>query len=804
MDPSGFSTRTQAPIFGQQRARLLAGEKQSVERLLSEQPHLAHDQSLVIDLIYHEFCLRADLGQNPSADEFLRRFPALHRELEALFQIHVAAEGNKPLLAEAETIPRWADAERNEGDGDKKGVDAIRGDAILPRKLGRYLLTEKLGSGGMATVFKAYDDLLDISVAIKFPLRLFENREDDSTLFLKEARALARLHHPNLCRIYDAGEIEGQPYLSMAFVEGRQLAFSSEWSSRQIADVIRTIALALDVAHQDGVVHRDLKPGNILLTSRGVPIVVDFGLAIQDAERKALSGSMLELIGTIPFMSPEQVSCSPEAMGASTDIYSLGVVLYTLLTDKLPFSGPSGVAILAQISDPCRTPTPPARIRSEVDPRLSAICLRALEKDRSHRYPTMRDLADDLEQYLATQTEIVATVIEADRIVTDFAPVSKVAPQEFSQQDHLFLDVGNRIGPGVIDHRASNGAFGSTTSCTISHAVEIRQAIKTWRKADAPFGLILPEEPDLDTVAAAFLSRELLEGQAFSPSASQLAAYVDSINAGNPGISLEHRYSMYVAYQQLMHRLASRNWDKRDDLWRKLVSQGLEIVSFVLRSATQRQCEIEEVDAFATPGLFGPLDRREVDADIERYQHKLLEASTGARRTRLALPAADGKLREVDVLFAANVSDPLDPDRCIFFKDWARTDQARCPASDGFAGLCLFENERGELPRRCTISVRPNLGISLAGLGQLLEEHEAQCRSERCGVDDRTIDPQTGQFRPLRPGFNNADPWYDGRSHTFTIVAAPANGTVLTRDEIEEIVLRFAGSEVTQMQRCIE
>jgi hypothetical protein len=138
-----------------------------------------------------------------------------------------------------------------------------------------------------------------------------------------------------------------------------------------------------------------------------------------------------------------------------------------------------------------------------------------------------------------------------------------------------------------------------------------------------------------------------------------------------------------------------------------------------------------------------------------------------------------------------DVQSAGDPDRCLFFKDWARSDERRCPNGRGFVGLSVFTSASANETRRCILSVTPNSGASLRGLGGLLDQAEGKRRREVYGVDDRVRDPATGQAKQPRPGYDNADPWYDGRAHAYTIVDAPRSGTLLTAEEIDDLFLRF-------------
>ena len=198
----------------------------------------------------------------------------------------------------------------------------------------------------MGVVYLAHDPQLDRLVAVKVPL-FRENSGDPSVRFLREARAAAALSHPNLCPVHDVGEHNGVPYLTMAFIDGQPLSRLIEpgrpLPPEQAAEIARSIALGLQEAHDHGVIHRDLKPANVMINRKGQPVVMDFGLARRPLaageERLTHSGTVM---GTPAYMSPEQVDGDRQAVGPCSDIYALGVILYEMLTGRLPFDGSLG------------------------------------------------------------------------------------------------------------------------------------------------------------------------------------------------------------------------------------------------------------------------------------------------------------------------------------------------------------------------------------------------------------------------------------------------------------------------------
>ncbi|NLS92871.1 MAG: protein kinase [Planctomycetaceae bacterium] len=290
----------------------------------------------------------------------------------------------------------------------------------VPEQLGRYRIISELGRGGMGTVYLAEDTPLGRQVALKIPH--FHPKDNPPLLdrFYREARAAAAIEYPNLCPIYDVGQIGDTPYLAMAFIRGQSLFKLLEetrpFPQQEAARIVCKLALAADLAHGRGLIHRDIKPSNVMITREGEPILTDFGLArwLERADVKLTHSGVL--VGTPAYMAPELLSGDSEAVGASCDIYSLGVVLYEMLTGIVPFRG-SLLSVLSQLSkDEAERPS---IHRPDVDAELEAICLKAMAKQPAHRYSSASQLADALEDYLNYDVE------------TESLPVShRRAPQE--------------------------------------------------------------------------------------------------------------------------------------------------------------------------------------------------------------------------------------------------------------------------------------------------------------------------------------------------------------------------------------
>jgi predicted Ser/Thr protein kinase len=270
-----------------------------------------------------------------------------------------------------------------------------------PSQVGRYRILGRAGAGGMGTVYKAHDPQLERTVALKVPrLDPAQDRGAAVQRFLREARAAARIRHAHVCPIYDVGEQDGRPYVVMAYVEGRSLAERLRGGRRyddprQAAALVREVAEALAAVHAHGITHRDLKPGNILLDAAGQAVLTDFGLAHPAGEEHlTVDGAVL---GTPAYMAPEQASGESAGVGPHSDLYSLGVVLYQMLTGRLPFEG-SVLAVRSRVRT--EAPPPPSRFRPDLDPGLEAIVLRAMAHRPEERYADARTFADDLQRWL--------------------------------------------------------------------------------------------------------------------------------------------------------------------------------------------------------------------------------------------------------------------------------------------------------------------------------------------------------------------------------------------------------------------
>lgn len=294
-------------------------------------------------------------------------------------------------------------AEAVEEDGD--GLKVMAGQGEVPREMpahmGQYTIEGTIGRGGMGVVYRARQEGLNRVVALKLLLQGEHTSESGLHRFQREAKAMAKLRHPNIVNVHEVGEYNGQPFFTMDFIDGVSLTKFVEkvplQSTAVVADLMMRVTDAVHYAHEQGIIHRDLKPDNILMNSDGEPVITDFGLA-KDMDNVSMFSMTGDIVGTPAFMSPEQASGEIRKTDARSDVYSLGAILYWLLTSREPFKGKTMMDTLNSVVND--DPPVVTNVNPNVEGELCAICLKAMEKERDARYQTAREMADDLRRFI--------------------------------------------------------------------------------------------------------------------------------------------------------------------------------------------------------------------------------------------------------------------------------------------------------------------------------------------------------------------------------------------------------------------
>lgn len=270
----------------------------------------------------------------------------------------------------------------------------------LPCRFGDYELLEELGRGGMGVVYRARQIGLDREVAVKMTLRGELSSVEDRKRFRAEAEAAARLDHTGIVPVHEVGELEGRPYFSMKYIRGptlSQMLANGPLPPHEAARILTAVARAIHFAHKNGVLHRDLKPSNILIDEDGQPHLTDFGLAKQIADAASITKSGA-VLGTPAYMAPEQAGGARGEVSPASDVYSLGAILYHMLTGRPPFQAASPVDTVLMVLE--QDPAPPRVVNAKADRDLEMIALRCLQKPPDLRYESAESLSGDLDAYL--------------------------------------------------------------------------------------------------------------------------------------------------------------------------------------------------------------------------------------------------------------------------------------------------------------------------------------------------------------------------------------------------------------------
>jgi serine/threonine-protein kinase len=374
------------------------GERVPAESYLDAFPAVKDDPERAIDVVFAEYLLREQLGEAPTLAEYAGRFPQYADQFQLQLELHQAMEDDAGDAWPETCGEGRADSAANRRTESEAGAESGSGEHP---KIPGYEILGVLGWGGMGVVYRAWQTGLGRWVALKMVHAGAQASPQVLARFRVEAAAVARLQHPNIVQVHDVGRHAGAPFLVLELVEGGNLArrvAGAPQPARWAAELAEMLARAIHAAHQQGVVHRDLTPANILLTADGTPKITDFGLAKMLVGGDGLRTVTGELLGTPSYMAPEQAAGRPEAIAATTDVYALGAILYELLAGRPPFKGNSALETLRQVES--QEPVAPSRLRGHLPSDLEAIVLNCLRKDPARRYASALALGEDLRRFL--------------------------------------------------------------------------------------------------------------------------------------------------------------------------------------------------------------------------------------------------------------------------------------------------------------------------------------------------------------------------------------------------------------------
>lgn len=456
----------------------------TVESYVEKLSGFGSTEAVTADLLLTEWEARCRSGKTPRFGDFVRRFPKQADSLRQLIEradVQAAAERKSSSPAVTSPNPHQRDTSKvmsrdTVSQALPRAANSTPPEHDFPEAFGRFRIVRKLGHGGMGDVYLADDTRLNRQVALKVPHFDRRTQAEVQERFDREAKAAANLDHPHICRVHEVGEFDGRRFMVLEFIDGLSLAEAIKAKPLTDAEAIRLVQLvagAVGTAHDKKIIHRDLKPANIMLTADGQPKVTDFGLARRvdtDDQRLTHSGMIL---GTPAYMPPEQLTGELDKVGPASDVYSLGVILFELLTGHLPHEIPPKTPIpvlcVRILTEPAALPT---EFRPDLDPRLEAIILKATAKSHSDRFASMSEFANALQ-----------AVLDAPNTVS--GERGGISPPVCSVQDQRLMQTDRRADAAPLARETHARSRTTTAVAVMFAAAFLLGAIFWFRSGDA-------------------------------------------------------------------------------------------------------------------------------------------------------------------------------------------------------------------------------------------------------------------------------------------------------------------------------
>ena len=451
-------------------ANLAAPELSHFLRACDEQQRAA----LLVELLDIDVHYRRGVGPSPSREEYQGRLPEFAAQINAWFDEALLRRDES--VVSTERLQNEAVNEDSKRDAAGQAAQPIAVEESAPAQIGRYEVRKLLGRGTFGSVYLAYDGELDRKVAIKLQTRRGYS-DSDHELYRKESRILADLKHEHIISVYDAGQLhDGRRYVVSELVDGKNLREMMQQDRipfAQTASLLATVAEALHYAHRKKLVHRDIKPANILVDSKGKPYIADFGLALSDED---FGNASLPQGGTIAYMSPEQAKMEGHLIDGRSDIFSLGAVMYEMLTGERPFTGKNPNEVLDRIT--ALEARPPRMLDDTIPKELERICLKSLSKRAVDRYNTAMDMAEDLRKLdIGNPPSAIGLTVQSTNSTGSKPPITAAQRIVTRKTAHLDAMAGQVVGDFHIDSLLGEGTYGVVFAAT-DMRVQRRVSIK--------------------------------------------------------------------------------------------------------------------------------------------------------------------------------------------------------------------------------------------------------------------------------------------------------------------------------------